>query len=425
MIGLLSTYVQASSTVKSNRTVNQPSNNPLPFYTLEERQKSILKENVQAGIKYYLGKKEEIVSKEIESFVSGSESYPSIEGQDFIPLSCQAGSARQAGSASPFENKPLSYLELQISLRLSEILNTVQAEHEEYTASISAFLSDSLQEGFFSGCQAGSAFRPPQEHEYQIKAGETINLVNQDTGEATTLSMDDSGNLKQGFGRMLEAETITLSSQDVLRLRGEGSQESYRIEVSRERDWIIEAESGSKGRDYYIDEVQHGLDVVNIINIETGAVSGFKVGCLEQYDRAILTGDDVTTLKVRPGDVIHIKSAGEHGDYQIEVPESGEWLVRPEKREGEDQSVFYRSKDLSEGDVINLKDAGTGEILSLQINREGSLAKLEKGSFKGGEMTTYEFSPNDKILLHTRAGKYYQAALLEGEGWQIKGLEVE
>ncbi|MDI6791650.1 MAG: hypothetical protein QME81_02110 [bacterium] len=409
MVNLISTYVKEASLAQSKRATKHPRDMVLPFYTLEERQKAILKERVQTSIKSYLTQKEDLFYKEIDSPVSDFNPQIPIEQQDFVP------------QASPFENSPLSYLEMQITLKLSEILKTLQGEYDGYLSSMAEFLSGSLQESFSFG------FRPPKEHEYQINPGGTINLVNQDTGETTTLTIDDSGNLKQGFGRILEAETITLSSQDVLHLggvhlRGEGSKESYRIEVSREGDWIIEAEGRSKETHYYIDEVQHGLDVVNLINIKTGAVAAFKIGCLEQYDRVIATGDDVSSFKVRPGDVIHIKSAGEHGDYLIEASTSGEWLVRPEKREGEDQSVFYRSKDMDEGDVINLKDTNIEEVVSFQVNKEGSLVQLEKKSFKGNEATTYEFAPNDKILIQTKAGRYYHISLLEGEGWQIKGL---
>ncbi|MEW5768606.1 MAG: hypothetical protein AB1797_13525 [bacterium] len=406
MISLISAYMKEASDFHSEKaTTNHPAERNLPFYTFEERQKAVLKERVQTSIKSYLTQKKNLIHNEgIESPISGSELQSPIEQQDFVP------------QASPFENRPLSYLEMQITLKLSEILKTVQDEYEGYIASMAEFLAGSLQKTLSLGSH------PSKEHEYQIKAGETINLVNQDTGEATTLTLDDSGNLRQGFGRVLEAETVALSSQDVLYLRGEEKNEGYRIEVSREQDWIVEAEGRSKGTHYYIDEVQHGLDVVNLINIETGAVAAFKIGCLEQYDRAITTGDDVSSFKIRPGDVIHIKSAGEHGDYLIEASASGEWLVRPEKREGEDQSIFYRSKDLDEGDVINLKDTHTEEVVSFQVNKEGSLVQLEKESFKGNEATTYEFAPNDEILIQTNAGRYYQISLLEGEGWQIKGL---
>lgn len=400
MINLISTYVQETSLAQSKRATEYPRD----MTTLEEKQKAILKERVQISIKSYLTQKKDLLYTEIDSPASDSKPQIPIEQQDFVP------------QASPFEKNPLSYLEMQITLKLSEILKTLQGEYDGYISSMAEFLSGSLQESFSFG------LRPPKEHEYQIKPGEPINLVNQDTGETTTLTLDDSGNLKQGFGRVLEAETITLSSQDVLHLRGEGSKESYRIEGSREKGWTIEAEGRSKGNHYYLDEVQHGLDVVNLINIETGVVAAFKIGCLEQYDRAITTGDDVSSFKIRPGDVIHIKSAGEHGDYLIEASASGEWLVQTEKREGEDQSVFYRSKDLDEGDVINLKDTNTGEAVSFQVNKEGSLVQLEKESFKGNEATTYEFAPNDKILIQTNAGRYYQISLLEGEGWQIKGL---
>ncbi|MEW5768175.1 MAG: hypothetical protein AB1797_11245 [bacterium] len=226
-------------------------------------------------------------------------------------------------------------------------------------------------------------------------------LKNLDTGEIVSFRLDADGNLEQLNEAITDnkEKIYTVVNREAVTLKSEEA--SYQVRAGVGGDWAVEEtglRSGSS-REYFTRQVQHGRDVVNVVNVDTGEVTCFRLGCLVQQDEADMSGDDVITYRVHRGDVVHIDSAADWDDYKVTAGAGGDWKVEAESKGERKWTAAYWAEGLDEEDVINVKDVNSGKITSLQLGEEGSLIKLDRPVLDGEDVASYDLRPGDVVRL--------------------------